>query len=193
LLLFNMAQSMRLKGDCPAASSTYRRYLLAAPAALNRSRVEQWLTELAPCSGRIGAVPPVADSVAIGPKPAVVLREAPPHRGRRAAGLVLVAAAVAAAGGAGYFSYVAHEAQNELTDRHRDTPGFLDQTAYDRGSLAASLARVLGVTSAAALVGGVLMLSRSSGKERAAESRIRANGPVVGSLGAPYLGWRGEF
>src|SRR5438093_177956 len=47
--LFNLAQSYRKVFDCEAASDYYRRYLGEAPAAENKPKVQQWLTELQPC------------------------------------------------------------------------------------------------------------------------------------------------
>src|SRR5688500_2544013 len=43
LLIFNIAQSLRLKGDCAAAAAEYRRFVEAAPTAPNRGRAEHWM------------------------------------------------------------------------------------------------------------------------------------------------------
>ncbi len=59
LLLFNLAQAYRLKGDCGQAVRFYRTYLRLAPAdGQNRPAAEQLLATLGDCSTRSGKPEP---------------------------------------------------------------------------------------------------------------------------------------
>jgi tetratricopeptide (TPR) repeat protein len=49
IYLFNIGQSYRKVLDCEAAFDYYKRYLAEAPNADNKTKVQQWLTELQPC------------------------------------------------------------------------------------------------------------------------------------------------
>src|SRR5579859_3277223 len=49
ILLFNLGQAYRLKGDCRRALDSYRAYLDVAPDATNRPRVEAFIANL-PCA-----------------------------------------------------------------------------------------------------------------------------------------------
>ncbi len=53
-LLFNIAQAYRKTGQCAQALDYYQNYLEAEPAAFNRTRVEERITEMKQCSS--GAV-----------------------------------------------------------------------------------------------------------------------------------------
>ena len=49
-LIFNIAQAQRLKGDCQAASVSYRTYLREAPNSSRQKKVEQRLQEMESCA-----------------------------------------------------------------------------------------------------------------------------------------------
>src|SRR5262245_58467283 len=56
--LFNIAQSYRLKGDCPDALSFYRTYKRNYPDGPNQDLVERFLKELDPCPVKPAEPPP---------------------------------------------------------------------------------------------------------------------------------------
>jgi len=77
VLLFDMAQAFRKKGECARALSLYRRYLNDEPLPTNREQVEQFITEMSRCAEPDGATsgppvvaeaePPAASAVAAAP------------------------------------------------------------------------------------------------------------------------------
>jgi tetratricopeptide (TPR) repeat protein len=201
LLLFNMAQSLRLAGNCRLALAAYQKYLAAVPAASNRDKVEQWIAELDACAAEAkaasptGATPSPPARRSLAPVPPVPPAPAPPPktgRVRRLAGLALLGAGVATASGAGYFALVSHRAEDDLRDHHQTSAVFLDQATYDRGARAAVVARVLGVVSLGAVIGGAVLIL-SDRREAASAPPTAGGGLLLGFVGGPSLGWQGSF
>jgi tetratricopeptide (TPR) repeat protein len=67
-LLFNIAQSYRLKGDCNQALQAYKSYLRADPAA-NRAKIEARIAEMEKCVQEKGAARPTVPPEAPPPSP----------------------------------------------------------------------------------------------------------------------------
>src|SRR5215471_14026347 len=84
VLLFNMGQAYRLKGDCQKASDLYRHFLRLATDSPNRDRAQRWLAALEDCTKTqlpvTGAheTPPEALTVAAPPPPPAIALAAPP-------------------------------------------------------------------------------------------------------------------
>lgn len=64
--LFNIGQAMRKKNDCAGALDYYRKYLRDSPTASNKTKVEQWMTEMEACAK---TQPKVVDTRPVDPKP----------------------------------------------------------------------------------------------------------------------------
>ena len=78
VLLFNIAQAYRLKGDCPRALEAYRHFLRLAPASPQPSDAEGQLSALAVRCGATAAAAPPAKA---DPGPArIEVAQAPPPR-----------------------------------------------------------------------------------------------------------------
>jgi len=136
-LLYNIAQSYRLKGDCAHAVPIYKNYLRAEPGSPNKARIEGFLqhcvSEPPPAAEKPAPVdtpapvekpapppepaPVIAPAAIVAPAP-VVTREAPrPSKRQRAlriAGLTLVGAGIVSLAVAIYFSVDAGRAASDV-------------------------------------------------------------------------------
>jgi hypothetical protein len=109
--LFNLAQAHRLAGDCLAAHDQYKAYLRAAPAdAPNRSTVEGFVGELAPCAKQR------REQATTG---SVRVRT---RRGLRIAGIATFGGGLALAGLGAVFFARAENASDTLRDAYDDDP-----------------------------------------------------------------------
>jgi tetratricopeptide (TPR) repeat protein len=139
LLLFNLGQAARLKGDCGKALTYYRAYLRVAPEAENVSEAEGFVTELkGSCHERTEA----------------------PKRGKtkKAIGLVLAGSGVAALAVGVYFGSRASSLGQEVTDACSPNCVWEDVKADDAAGRSAATKQWIfyGVGVTAVAVGGIL-------------------------------------
>jgi hypothetical protein len=160
LLLFNLGQAHRLKGDCALARAFYERYREAEPAPKN---LEELLAAEALCPAEPvaeTAVPPVVETPPVAPPPPIVEPAPPPsprrrsRRGQRIAGLATAAVGVVLAGASAYFGWRAAGAATTIEERDGEwTPAFAELEA--RGERDRTIAWIAGGAGAAAIVAAV--------------------------------------
>jgi hypothetical protein len=160
LFLFDIAQSYRQLHDCENARGFYKNYLINAPTADNRDKVEAFIVELDACVAQEEqqrARQPVDH-------PAPVAPPAPsPHTTLKIAGLVTAGVGVALVGAAVYYSFDAADKSRKLEElcaggcSAGDTLS-LDLAGHDAGRNAV----VLYVVGGAALAAGAVMFGWAS-------------------------------
>lgn len=160
-LLFNIAQSYRLSGDCDDAAWMYRRFLDSNPGQASRALAEQHLSSVEKCGhgGLLVVTPPPADAQVPEPQPAAPAVDvgARGRRSKRAAMWVGVGGGVALAG-AVFFALDASDAADNVTELYKHgAKGSVVAAEDARGQRSATLATVLGVGGGLAVVSaGVL-------------------------------------
>ena len=200
ILLYNIAQAYRQKGDAAKAIFYYRGYLRDAPQAKNRPEVEGRMAELQrgideaerAAQPEPSPVPPPAlpppQEVAPAPVPSPVAPggEPMPGKGMRVAGIVTMGVGVAAIGAATFFGLRARSLANELEDATRAGQPWSQDLAdkESRGKTMNTLSLVgFGVGAAAVVTGGILYYLGARKDARAARERT-AFLPVIGADGA---------
>ena len=160
-LLFNIAQAMRLAGDCTGAITTYRKFMAADadPASEQHKLAEDFTRELEPTCR---APAPVAD-----PKPPLGDRlnlvdplNTPKDHGRalRIAGLGTGGAGIAAIATGLALGYHAQTLGQDVTDACRTSCDWAVQKDKEAaGRRDAMIGRVLDIAGATAIAGGVVM------------------------------------
>lgn len=173
-LLFNIAQSYRLQGDCAQAVRFYKNYLRLESDPPNREDVEARIVEQEACVAERKRAEEAArgtqretGTAETGTEPAPVPAVVAPPADRPAgggtalkvSGLTTAAVGLVLVGVGVYFGLEASSTADEL-ERHLDQTRFWDQTARDLeadGEAAQTTATVLYAVGAAAVVtGGVL-------------------------------------
>lgn len=178
-LLFNIAQSYRLAGNCDEAAWMYRRYLDTNPTGTNKQLAEQHLATVEKCGtgGLRMADPsptpkvPKPQSVALGASlgMAAAGRDGAPleqvddpslgraHTYKRY-GIVVGVAGGAALVGAGIFALQARDASQTVEDKYKRGGKWEDVKADDaRGQRDATFAKVLGVSGGVAVASGAIL------------------------------------
>ena len=168
-LLFDLAQSYRLSGDCADAAWMYRRYLASDPAPEGRAIAEEHLADVAHCGHAdvaLEGAPEAAAKPPASPRPratqpatAAVVATVPPARSRLretaawigvSGGVVLV--------GAAYFALDAHAASDQVSAAFAHGADGADVARLDaRGRRSATLATVLGAGGGLAVVGAAAL------------------------------------
>jgi tetratricopeptide (TPR) repeat protein len=135
-ILYNQAQVLRAKDDCPAALDAYRRFIdTTAPDDPNRERAVHWRDEMQTCADRRNPPPPPAPPPppvrlsleeaprSVAPPPAMVIStpakpETHPVHHRRAlriTGWASIGVSIVAAGAAVAYAWEAHHIQDEFS------------------------------------------------------------------------------
>lgn len=133
LLLFNLAQSYRLAGDCINAVSYYQQFTRLAGDSPTRIEAERWLKEISPCAALSPAmvappskpaIPAIAPPPPSTPPPGAVTATTPseipraprPSRLRPRIGMALIAAGLVAGALGTYFAIDASQAADRTTN-----------------------------------------------------------------------------
>jgi tetratricopeptide (TPR) repeat protein len=202
ILLFNLGQAYRLKGDCQPALAHYRAYLAALPDAGNRQKVEAFVANL-PCASEPIASPspspqpqpiePWPESVTPVPRVVPLVEVYPPPRpkparatlsarGGRAGGATLFLVGGALVGTAGAFSARALQASRDVSALFDSGAKWTDDAAIEqRGHDADTVAISLYVTGGVLAAAGVAFLAVGGRRLRAAKMSLA---PTLG--GAVY-------
>ena len=199
ILLYNIAQAYRQKGDAAKAIFYYRGYLRDAPQARNRPEVEARMAELqrgieeaeraaqpVPSPVPPPALTPEVQEVAPAPPPVESGEEPRSGKGMRVAGIVTMGVGVAAIGAATFFGLRARSLASELEDATRAGQPWSQDLAdkESRGKTMNTLSLVgFGVGAAAVVTGGILYYLGARKDARAAEERT-AFLPAIGPDGA---------
>lgn len=181
-LLFNIAQSYRLSGDCDEAAWMYRRFLDTNPNGKQRELAQQHLSVVEKCGTgglRISVVPPASVDAklpettakrtgqdlaraATGTDRRKRATEADTHEARSAKykriGLYTAIGGGAALAGAALFGLDAADAANQVEDTYAHGGKWKDVQDIDaRGHRSATIATVLGVGGGAAVITGAIL------------------------------------
>jgi hypothetical protein len=127
LLVFDIAQSYRLKGEAYCAESLdhYRAFLRAAsPRDANRSLAEEFVAQMEACVRRRASPPPLAPPSDTGTSAPVLTQPVPPERppsrlALRISGIAGIALGVGLVGGGAAFASAAAHEQSEIDDACR--------------------------------------------------------------------------
>ncbi len=159
LLLFNIAQAYRLKGDCAQALRFYKTYLREEtdPEAAAQAEAPMKLCE----SAAVAPPPHVPPPVSPQPAPAA---EPPPGRGKRIAGLVTGGVGVLLLGTGVYFGLAARSDADAVSGGGGEWDTEAD--IQERGKRESLYAVILTSAGVAAIGGGVALYlwGRSEGK-----------------------------
>jgi hypothetical protein len=169
-LLFNLAQSYRLTGDCDDAAWMYHRYLDSQPTEEARAVATAHLARLEACSH--GGFRVTVEPASVPAAPVAVTTTAttsapqplpPPstttsgHRSR-VIGTWLVVGGGGALVVAALAALDAHNASNQISDAYAHQGKPTDVRALDeRGQRSATIATVFGVTGGLAVVSGAIL------------------------------------
>jgi tetratricopeptide (TPR) repeat protein len=178
-LLFNLAQSYRLQGNCEDASLMYRRYLGTGPSDEGRALAETHLATVERCIYKRSLNIPMDDSVAYlrvptPPELGVVdpaVRERPPGQLHKQVGLGLTLGGAAALGIAAYYGARAHSASEDVERAFARGAKWKEIAArHAEGQRAETGATLFGIGGGIAVVTGVTLMI--VGKKRAAPIEI---------------------
>lgn len=175
-LLFNIAQSYRLAGNCDEAAWMYRRYLDTNPTGSNRELAEQHLATVEKCgSGGLKLAVttpkvPKPQAVAMGASLGMAAAGNDDHAEQVDApttdrahvykkyGIVVGVAGGAALVGAGIFALQARDASQTVENKYKKGGKWEDVQADDaRGKRDATIAKVLGVSGGVAVASGAIL------------------------------------
>lgn len=191
-LLFNVAQAMRLSGDCAGALSTYRKFIAGDPAASDQHKLAQDLAR--ELEGKCGAKPaPVVDPPRPAPQPdpvgglnlATELNDheyrSPPGRTLRFAGIVTSGAGVAVLATGLVLGHHASTLGDEVTSACHTTCDWATWKDEDAaGRRDAAIGRALDVVGVAGIAGGAILYYLGIRQEAVTVSpRSREGGAVV--------------
>lgn len=165
-LVFDLAQSYRLQGNCDAAAAMYRRYLDGGPEVEALALAATHLASVERCQQARSLHIKLPDSgIALPPVPS------PRHPRQSTAGLVAIGVGSAALGVAAYYGFAAHRAARDVERASAIGGQAGDVAARDtEGRRAAMLGRIAAVGGAAAVVAGVTLVIL--GKRAARATRI---------------------
>ena len=146
VLLFDLAQSYRLAGDCKDAAWMYRRYLDSDPDGDGRALAMTHLREVEKCAPHPAAVHPPPP-----PPPD------PPGRGERLLGIGLATGGAVLLAGAGYFAVEARDAADRVGQTYEHGGAWTDIASQNaRGERSAEIATALGIGGGVAVVAGAV-------------------------------------
>jgi tetratricopeptide (TPR) repeat protein len=206
-MLYNIAQAYRLSDQPAEALRMYKRYLQRAPNAKNREVVEQKIADLEklledrkkaginapPVTTSPPPVAPLQPPPAPPPGPPVVSpppsepaprpAAAPARSGTlRIVAWSLVGLGAVVGGAAGYEAWLGKEKADKIDSQSRSqTPVVFDPAVEENGHRANLAATILGITSAAALAGGVVLLVLTRTPAEAAT-------PAATAMLSPWVG-----
>jgi tetratricopeptide (TPR) repeat protein len=166
-LLFNIAQSYRLAGNCDESAWMYRRFLDTNPVGEHRALAEAHLSAVEKCgSGGLRMSPPDPKQVAAAvPEPEtqlVTFTDAPDRRSRayKKLGLGVAIGGGALLAGAAIFAVDARDAANTVADTYKRGGKWDDIKDTDaRGKRSAEIATVLGIGGGLAVASGAVLFA----------------------------------
>lgn len=199
-LLFNLAQSYRLQGNCDDATLMYRRFLSTDPTPHNRQIAQAHLDTVERCTQKRSLGIPMDASMSYLQSPASassttepLFRDEPPRAPgsrKKQLGIGLAVGGTVAIASAVYFGLEAARDANAVEEAYARGAKWKEIEAIDaRGQRNASYATTLGVTGVLAAAGGVTLYVLGKRDERAAtEMRSLAVVPTRGG-GQVSLAW----
>ncbi|HEX2691413.1 MAG TPA: tetratricopeptide repeat protein [Kofleriaceae bacterium] len=164
-LLFNLAQSYRLQGNCDSAALMYRRYLTSSATPEGRALAETHLANVERCLRRTTLhIPaqPAPGSLVVPASPDVLATPAtaPSRTAQREkdVGIGLVLGGGVALAVATYYAVTAHDAQDGVEAAYTKGAKWKDIAPLDaRGKAAATIAKVAGAGGALGIASGIAL------------------------------------
>ncbi len=190
-LLFNLAQSYRLQGNCDDASLMYRRYIATGPSAEGKTIAEGHLGTVERCAHKASlGIPqdptsPAAVVIKTDRESGSLFATAPVNRKaelKKDIGLGLIIGGGVAIGVAAYYGFRAHEAASEVEAGYANGAKWKDLQDIDaRGESSASMATIFGIGGGLAVAGGVTLYLLGRHSERMAPIAVAPtkNGAAV--------------
>lgn len=165
-LLFNIAQSYRLAGNCDEAAWMYRRFLDTNPIGAHRKLAETHLATVEKCGTgglRVTAPEPKRDAAAV-PEPQLELAATtgrdPRARAYKRAGLATAIGGGALLAGAAIFAVDAHDASETVSDTYKRGGTWADIAEIDaRGRRSSTIATTLGIGGGLAVATGAVLFA----------------------------------
>ena len=197
-LLFNLAQSYRLQGNCDDASLMYRRYLATGPSPEARAVAEQHLATVDRCIQKRALNIPLDDNMAYlkvppPPGPEKVIAQdkrdiARPTEIKKDIGIGLTIGGGAALIAAGYFGLRSYNASRDVEAAYERGAKWPEiKSIHDRGESAERAAKIFGIGGGLAVVGGVTLWVLGRREERA--SQLAITPAAKGSGGQVSYSW----
>ena len=164
-LLFNIAQSYRLAGNCDEASWMYRRFLDTNPIGDHKTLAEAHLSSVEKCGsgGLRVTLPETAPDVVNVPDPGKLqlttsLRSDDRSRTYKRVGLGIAIGGGAALVGAAIFALDARDAENTVAETYKRGGRWQDiQDADARGRRSSTIATALGIGGGVAVASGAVL------------------------------------
>lgn len=194
-LLFNLAQAMRLSGDCAGAITTYQKFIAGDKTESEQHKLaEDFVRELAVCSAKPPPISdrpkpaPLAPLTSVGqPKPVPMsTSSASPGRTLKIAGLVTGGAGVALLATGLVYGHHASSISDEVTIACHvscDWATWKDKDAEGRRDV--TIGRVIDGAGIAAIVGGAVLYYVGERRSSVVVSpHYREGGAVVSLIGA---------
>ena len=182
-ILFNLAQSYRLQGNCDDAALMYRRYLATGPSAEARAVAEQHLSTVERCVQKRALNIPLDDSMAYlkvppppGPERVIASDKRDierPSEIKKDIGIGFTIGGGVALVTAAYFglrSYTASRDVERASERGAKWPEIRE--IAERGENAERAAKIFGIGGGIAVVGGVTLWVLGRRDERASQLAI---------------------
>ncbi len=165
-LLFNLAQSYRLAGNCDEAAWMYRRFLDTNPIGAHRQLAETHLATVEKCGSgglRITAPEPRPDNANV-PEPrlelAVLARPAARAHTYKRAGVATAIGGGVLLAGAAYFALDARDAAQTVGDTYKRGGKWADIERDDaRGHRSSAIATALGIGGGLAVASGAVLFA----------------------------------
>ena len=188
-LLFNLAQSYRLAGNCHAAVQMYRRFIATDPGMEVRSLAKKHLTHVERCADSpprlaLASVPEYAaqTSVSAGAVPLY------PGRTQRRVGVGMMVAGGVAVAFAGYYALDARAASATVEDAYARGVKWQDvRPIAEEGERSASLSKGLAIGGGVAFASGVTLFILGRRAEHAAQPSF------VPTRGGAEVSWAWRF
>jgi tetratricopeptide (TPR) repeat protein len=167
-LLFNIAQSYRLAGNCDESAWMYRRFLDTNPVGEHRALAEQQLAVVEKCGkGGLPVTEPGPTQVAeplpeLPPEYELATTDRSSKRGStyKTIGVGTAIGGGALLAGAAFFAFDAHEAANKVSDTYKRGGKWDDVKGIDaRGKRSATIATALGIGGGLAVVSGAVLFA----------------------------------
>ena len=177
-LLFNLAQSYRLQGNCEDAALMYRRYLATAPSAAAQAVAEQHLATVERCVQKRALNIPLDESMAylkVPPPPGpekVIAKDTRdierPAELKKDIGIGLTIGGGVALVTAAYFGLRSYQASQDVEDAYARGAKWPEiKSIHERGQNAERAAKIFGIGGGLAVAGGVTLWVLGRRDERA--------------------------
>jgi tetratricopeptide (TPR) repeat protein len=182
-ILFNLAQSYRLQGNCDDAALMYRRYLATGPSPEARAVAEQHLATVERCVQKRALNIPMDESMAYlevppppGPEKVIVQDQRAierPSALKKDVGIGLAIGGGVALVAAGYFGYRAWDAERDVERAYEQGKKWPEIKSIDeRGENSARAAKIFAIGGGVAIVSGVTLWMLGRRDERASQLAI---------------------